>query len=77
MEQQRIEHYDEGYNCPQPIEIGRWYESLSPEEMARFREDMTEIEKRPHVYKLNTKDDDEHEWCGDIMTIFLRSRGDA
>ena len=32
MEQKKIDTYNAGYQTPEPIEIGRWYEKVSQKE---------------------------------------------
>lgn len=73
MEQKKVDHYSAGYEAPAPVEIGRWYESLSPEEMKQFRADMAEISRRPYVYRMDHENrEEEDSLYGDIFLIFYR-----
>lgn len=70
MEKKRADSYDTGYKAPEPVEIGRWYEFFSQEEIDKFNADMAAIERREYVYKPSPSKE-EDEWYGDtIMLLF-------
>lgn len=77
MEKKKIDSYSAGYSKPAPFEIGRWYESLSQEEMEKFKEDLNEVKNREYVYKPIPANDEENEWYGDTVLLLFGKRNES
>ncbi len=73
MDKIRIEHYEGAFQPPKPVEIGRWYEFFSPNEVDEFIRKKEELRKR-RVERMpqEKKQDENEEYYGYDMVLFLR-----
>ena len=60
MEQKKGDHYSAGYEAPAPVEIGRWYEFTTPEDIEAF-------EKREKERFSSSKGDPKEPYSMGIM----------
>lgn len=78
MEKKKIDSYSAGYKSPQPIDIGRWYEKISQEDIDEFIR--KEEEQRSNCTKNNHKEknqDEDDAFMGNMAYYFAILRGDS